>query len=237
LRKLINTTIMANTELDQIALTLCTKSTLKQDIFKNTVEQFQEMKKVASNVVENIKAKVCAKDDRIIIEYTEKSKYEFHITLAGDILVFNLHSNVFKFDENHSIWRTNYLKEDENRGYTGIINIYNFLADSFRFNRINDSGYLVGRVFINAENHFITEGKRKMSFLYTEFDKLIFDTQHMEDIIENIMIHVLDFDLYVPLYESVSEVSIHQIKTTGDTIQLKTGKRMGFQFGTDSEII
>lgn len=228
---------MANTELDQIAHKLCTKSTLKQDIFKNTVEQFQEMKKVVSTVVENIKAKVCAQDDRIIIDYTEKSKFEFHLTLAGDILVFNLHSNVFKFDENHSIWKTNYLKEDENRGYTGIINIYNFLSDSFRFNRINDSGYLVGRVFINSENHFITEGKRNMSFLYTEFDKLIFDQQHMEDIVENIMIHVLDFDLYAPLYESVSEVSVHEVKTTGDSVQLKTGKRMGFQFGTDSKII
>lgn len=228
---------MENKELDQIAATLCLKSTLKQDIFKNTVDQFQEMKKVAKKVVEQIKERVCPKDDRIIIDFTEKSKFEFHLTLAGDILVFNLHSNVFKFDENHSIWKTNYLKEDENRGYTGIINIYNFLADSFRFNRINDSGYLVGRVFINSENHFITEGKRKMSFLYTEFDKLIFDQQHMEDIVENIMIHVLDFDLYAPLYESVSEVSVHEVKTTGDSIQLKTGKRMGFQFGTDSKII
>ena len=228
---------MENLELDQIAQTLCTKSTLKQDIFKNTVDQFQEMKKVAKNVVEQIKERVCSKDNRIIIDFTEKSKFEFHITLAGDILVFNLHSNVFKFDENHSIWKTPYMREDENRGYTGIINIYNFLADSFRFNRINDSGYLVGRVFINSENHFIAEGKRKMGFLYTEFEKLIFDNGHMEDIVENIMIHVLDFDLYAPLYEHVSEVSVHQIKTTGDTIQLKTGKRMGFQFGTDSKII
>jgi hypothetical protein len=64
------------------------------------------------------------KDNRIVIDYLEKSKYEFHITLAGDILVFNLHSNVFKFDENHSIWETPYLGEDEKRGFTGIINVY-----------------------------------------------------------------------------------------------------------------
>ena len=56
------------------------------------------------------------------------------------------------------------------------------------------------------------------------------DKQHMENIIENLMIHILEFDLYAPLYEHVSEVSVHQIKTTGDSIQLKTGKRMGFQF-------
>jgi hypothetical protein len=58
----------------------------------------------------------------------------------------------------------------------------------------------------------------------------------MEDIIENLMIHILDFDLYAPLYEQVSEVSVHQVKTTGDSIQLKTGKRMGFQFTTDVKV-
>ena len=227
---------MEKTELDQIAGILCSKATLKQDIFMNTVEQFQEMKKVAFNLVEKLKDKVKDKDNRIVIDYLEKSKYEFHITLAGDILVFNLHSNVFKFDENHSIWKTPYLGEDEKRGFTGIINVYNFLADSFRFNRINDTGYLVGRIFINSENHFITEGKRKMGFLYTEFEKLIFNPEFMEDIIKNLMIHILDFDLYAPLYEQVSEVSVHQVKTTGDSIQLKTGKRMGFQFTTDVKV-
>jgi hypothetical protein len=50
------------------------------------------------------------------------------------------------------------------------------------------------------------------------------------------MIHILDFDLYAPLYEQVSEVSVHQVKTTGDSIQLKTGKRMGFQFTTDVKV-
>jgi|TARA_B110000977_G_scaffold130295_1_gene166146 hypothetical protein len=233
LQKLID---MENEELDKITEMLCTKSVLKQDVFKNTVDQFQVLKKVAISLVDRIKEKVCSKDDRIIIDYHEKSKYEFHIILAGDILVFNLHSNVFKFDENHTIWKTPYLEEDESRGYTGIINVYNFLSDSFRFNRVNDFGYLIGRLFVNNENHFYAEGKRTLSFLYTDFANLNFDPPLMEDIIENLMIHILEFDLYAPLYELVSEVSVHEVKTTGDSIQLKTGKRMGFQFSTDVNI-
>lgn len=227
---------MGNEELTKITDLLCTKSSLKQDVFKNTVEQFQELKKVAIDLVDTIKNSVCSKDDRIIIDYNEKSKYEFHIVLAGDILVFNLHSNVFKFDENHSIWKTPYMQEDEMRGYTGIINVYNFLSDSFRFNRVNDSGYLVGRIFINGENHFYAEGKRTLGFLYTDFANLEFIPSLMDDIIQNLMIHILEFDLYAPLYEHVSEVSVREIKTTGDSIQLKTGKRMGFQFEADSEV-
>ncbi|MDB4089122.1 hypothetical protein N9544_05815 [Flavobacteriales bacterium] len=227
---------MGNEELDKITEMLCTKSSLKQDVFKNTMDQFQEMKKVAINLVDKIKSNVCSKDDRIIIDYNEKSKYEFHIIIAGDILVFNLHSNVFKFDENHSIWKTPYLQESEARGYTGIINVYNFLADSFKYNRINDTGYLVGRLFVNNENNFYAEGKRTLSFLYNDFANLKFEKEIMEDIIEKLMIHILEFDLYTPQYELVSEVSVHQIKTTGDSVQIKTGKRMGFQFQTDSKI-
>ena len=33
--------------------------------------------------------------------------------------------------------------------FCGIINIYNFLSDSFKYNRESDLGYLVGRIFIN----------------------------------------------------------------------------------------
>ena len=134
------------------------------------------------------------------------------------------------------MWKTPYLQEDESRGYTGIINVYNFLADSFKYNRVNDTGYLVGRLFVNNENNFYAEGKRTLSFLYTDFANLKFEKEIMEDIIENLMIHILEFDLYTPQYELVSEVSLHQIKTTGDSIQIKTGKRMGFQFSSDTNI-
>ena len=55
-----------------------------------------------------------------------------------------------------------------------MINIYNFLADSFKYNRLNDVGYLVGRVFLNKDLHYFVEGKRQLGFLYNDFvnDKL-----------------------------------------------------------------
>ena len=46
------------------------------------------------------------------------------------------------------------------RTYCGVINMYNFLSDSFKYNRENDLGYLIGRMFINKENTFV-EGKGK----------------------------------------------------------------------------
>lgn len=224
---------MENEKIEKIVGMLCSKSVLKQDIFGNTTNQFQELKKVAYDLVEEIKSKVCSVDERIIIDYTEKGKYEFRLKIAGDVLVFHQHTNVFKFDENHSIWKTTYLDEEPSKGYCGIINIYNFLADSFKYNRINDLGYLVGRIFLNSENHFITEGKRKLGFLYNDFVNSTFDKVAMKEILEDLILHVLEFDLYTPPYDEIKETSVYEIKSIGDTIQLKTGKRLGFQFSSE----
>lgn len=219
--------------LDHIIGTICSKSVLKQNIYANTTEQFQELKKVAFHLVETMKERVCTTDDRLIIDYNEKGKYEFRIKVAGDVLIFHQHTNVFKFDENHPIWKTSYIHDDATRGYCGIINIYNFLSDSFKYNRINDAGYLVGRIFLNKENHFTTEGKRKFGFLYNDFINQTFDKEHMQDILLQLIQQVLDFDLFAPPYEAVKETSVYEIKSIGDAIQIKTGKRLGFQFSDD----
>lgn len=211
------------------------KSVLKQDIYSNIIEVFSKLKGVLKETVESLQKEIEGVDKRILLEYNEKGAHEVQICVAGDILIFHMHTNVFKFDENHSIWKSGYLKEDEKRGYCGIINIYNFLADSFKFNRINDAGYLVGRIFVNSENHFIVEGKRKLGFLYNDFANSNLDEQALKSIIENIILYTINFDLYTPPYDAIKEVSVYEMKTLSDSMQLKTGKRLGFQFSADWE--
>ena len=99
-----------------------------------------------------------------------------------------------------------YLSENENRGYCGIINIYNFLNDSFKYNRSNDLGYLVGRIFVNFENHFMVEGKRQLGFLYNDFINNVLDKDQLKSIIQSSIIYCLDFDLLVPNYDLIKEV-------------------------------
>ena len=67
-----------------------------------------------------------------------------------------MHTNTFSFDKSHQIWNSSYVKEDEYKAYCGVINVYNFLSDSFKYNRANDLGYMIGRLFINKEKHFFT---------------------------------------------------------------------------------
>ncbi|MFT6166420.1 MAG: hypothetical protein ACJASF_001109, partial [Vicingaceae bacterium] len=130
------------------------KASLKQKIYRNTLAAFSQFKENSKNVVENLVKEAANFDDGVNVVYQEKGVFEFQLKIGGDIILFHMHTNVFDFDKSHALWKTSYLKEDPRRSYCGIINVYNFLADSLKYNRYDDSGYLIGRIFINKDNHF-----------------------------------------------------------------------------------
>ena len=156
------------------------KSILKQNVFGNTKEHFKSLKKVLKEIISELEVLIQKEDKRITVSYKEKGEYEVQIKIAGDILIFQMHTNVFKFDSSNSLWKTSYLDQDYHRGYCGIINVYNFLADSFKYNRLNDMGYLIARIFINNENHFMVQGKRQLGFLYNDFVNSVMEEENMK---------------------------------------------------------
>lgn len=155
---------------------------------------------------------------------------KYMLTVGSDVLVFNMHSNVFSFPKEHSIWKNTYVKEDSNRAYCGIINIYNFLADSFLHNRMNDAGYLLGRIFINVDNHFMVEGKSQLGFLFKDFMNSQFNGEAMESIFATAVQQAVEFDLQTPPYKKVNGVNVEQIKAQTSLQEMQTGKRLGFRF-------
>ncbi len=210
------------------------KSILKQDLFNNTLLNFKVLKQVLKEVGDDLGERIMAIDDRVIVEYRDVDEHEVHLRIAGDILIFNMHTNVFKFDSSNSLWKTSYLKDDETKGYAGVINIYNFLNDSFKYNRINDSGYLVARLFINKENHYMVQGKRQLGFLYNDLINAKIDREQIKALVQSVILYTLDFDLLVPPYDVVKEVSVYEMKQISDGLKLKTAKRLGFKFEADS---
>lgn len=213
------------------------KSVLKQDVFNNIILNFKVLKQVLKEVCDDLSTRISQVDERVIIEYKETGEFEAKVRVAGDLLIFQMHTNVFKFDRENSLWKTVYLSENDNRGYCGIINIYNFLNDSFKYNRYNDLGYLVGRIFINHENHFMVEGKRQLGFLYNDFVNHILDKDKLKSIIQSAIIYCLDFDLLVPNYDIIKEVSVREINQRIDDSRIKTGKRLGFVFNSNSDSV
>jgi hypothetical protein len=213
------------------------KSSMKQDVYSNTLKAFTMMKSMAFQVVSEIKKETANIDHRVVVDYREKGEFEFELRIAGDLLIFSMHTNIFEFDKSHPLWRSSYIKEDHARSFCGIINIYNFLNDSFRYNRFNDSGYLVGRVFINKENHYFADGKRQLGFLYNDFVHSVIDEKAIKSLIESTILYCLNFDLFTPPFDSIKEITVSDMQTASDSMQIKTGKRLGFRFQADSDEI
>lgn len=211
------------------------KSILKQDVYQNTQDRFDDFREVLKETVEQIQGEIGDTDERLSFYYKEKGAYEAEIKLAGDILIFYMHTNVFQFDKSHSLWRSGYLKDDPDNGYVGVIYIYNFLADSFKFSRKNDRGYLIARVFVNRDNHFLVQGKRQLGFLYNDFINSELSKMRIKDVVNSAILYALDFDLFVPPYQSQQEVSVKDIEALSQNLNIVTGKRLGFKFTNDDD--
>jgi hypothetical protein len=220
-----------------ILKTLKEKSSMKQDVYTNTLHTFSTLKSVAKRMVAELKKDLAAIDKRVIIDYSEKGEFEFELRIAGDLLIFAMHTNVFEFDKSHPLWRNSYIREEHTRSFCGMINIYNFLSDSFKYNRVNDLGYVIGRIFVNRENHYFVEGKRQLGFLYNDFVHAVIDEAAIKAVLESAILYCLNFDLYTPPFDAIKEISVIDMQTATESMQIKTGKRLGFRFQADSDEI
>jgi len=213
------------------------KSVLKQDVYHNTLEQFKNLKQALAKAVGEIRSNFGTTDSRVDFYYRDQGDFQAEIKIAGDVLVFSMHTNVFQFDKNQSVWHSKYIKDDERNSYVGIINIYNFLADSFKYQRNADLGYLIARIFINREDHFQVQGKRQLGYLYNDFLNSTLSSEAWTKIVDSAILYTLDFDLYTPPYENMQQVTVEEILSTSHSSGLATGKRVGFRFGLDDSAL
>lgn len=226
-----------STAKELIVQTLKEKACLKQDVYRKTLSVFQDFKTEAEKLIADLGKEMCEIDENVLFEFIDKSDFEFHIKFGGDVLVFYMHTNIFDFDKSHQIWNTSYVKEDRFRAFCGIINVYNFLADSFKYNRSDDLGYLVARCFVNKDLHYFVEGKRQLGFLYNDFVNEKITHNKIRAIIESAILYSMDFDLLTPKYDAMSIVSVNEINEVTSVIKLKTGKRLGFKFQNENDDI
>lgn len=213
--------------------TLKGKSVLKQKVFDNTANAFMMVKEILKNLAREVNGNLTGIDPRIRMEYTDRSNFDAQLKVAADLLLFSMHSNIFQFDREHPAWKTAYIQKNKFNAYSGIINIYNFLADSFKYSRLDDLGYLIARIFINHENQYFVEGKRQMGMLFTNYGNEAFSPESLKKIVCTAISYSLEFDLLVPPYDTVKIASVGQAESKIQHSRLITGKRLGFQFNSD----
>ena len=217
--------------------TLKEKSLLKQLVYDNTFLSFGVVKEILRDISKDINFNIGGMDPRIKLEYIDRSNFDAQLRIAGDILLFSMHSNIFQFDREHPAWKTSYIQKNKYNAYSGIINIYNFLADSFKYSRYDDLGYLIARIFINHENQYFVEGKRQMGMLFTNYGNEEISKPSLLNIIYTAIQYALEFDLLVPPYDAVKIASVGQAEAKIQHSRVITGKRLGFQFNSDDVLV
>jgi hypothetical protein len=217
-----------NNQKEHIIKLLKEKSVMKQDVFRNTLAAFDLVKQCVNDIASDLNKETQAIDKRIVVSSLETNNYATQLKVAGDMLEFFMHTNVFEFEKSHAMFRTGYVKQNEYNSYCGIINVYNFLADSFKFNRLNDLGYIVCRIFVNREMKFFIEAKGPIGVKYSSFSTEPLNKEQLHEIINDLIIYAITFDLFTPPIEQVKEVSVFEIQEKVSSINLRTGKRLGY---------
>ena len=225
---------MAEGKYDKIVELLKKKVTLKQEVYSKTRDVFEELRTMLMEISSDLTNRVKNFGGDLTVTFKDASEFEVEFTLADETLLFVMHTNIFTFDSTHEVWKSQYVQQNKDNVYCGKIFIYNFLSDSFKYNRTNDVGYLVGRIFINKDKHFFVEGKKQLSYLYNDFSTSVIDSECLMKIIESAILYSLDFDPFTPPFEQQGQISVGEVINANLQSRITTGKRLGFKFQSDS---
>ena len=224
---------MTESKIKEIKEILCRKSKTKQQVFKITQAVFHDLKMVLRDIESEITPEIGDKAPLVEVKYYDKGDFEAHLKFSGDTLVIMMHTNVFDLDESHYITKTKYIQEDPLREFCGMIQVYNFLSDSLRYNREHDMGYLIARIFINKDQHFFIDGKRPLPFMFGDLEKNIMSKENLRTIIEEAMLFCLNFDLIVPPVDAINFITVEQKNIMSHSSGMPTSKRLGFSMQKD----
>ena len=212
---------------------LQTTATLKKNIWKLTMEMFVHMKKETSGLVNEILLK--SKDfPDIEIEYKEVDALEFNLKFGSDVLIFELQTNIVTFNATHPLMKTKYLQENRELRYFAQVMIYDFLSDSIKYNRTEDSGYLLARVLVNAENHFMVEGPRGLYYLFNGIEHTEATCENLSLLVKKTMAVAIDSDLFGPDFKQIQYITFGQKKAKNK--EIGHGQKIGFQMKNDADI-
>ena len=211
---------------------LSEKSSTKQEVFKITKDIFSQIQELLMLKASRLNSLVL--NDDVNVTYNDSGSFDAKLKFSGDTLLFHMHTNVFDFNSTHPIHKTSYVKDDKMRSFCGLINVYNFLSDSLKYNRLNDAGFLIARIFINKDKHFFIDGDEQLGYLFADFINQKINKEKIDHIINSAMEYSLNFDLEAPEFNDVKIVSVHEILNIDNNHKIKTSKRMGFKLSKET---
>lgn len=213
------------TQFEEIITALTEKAVLKQSIFRSTFAVFQMTKAIAADVAKRLAERFAAIDKTVVIEFAEEGQFEFQLKFGGDVLMFSMQTDVQTFGEEHILIKSAYVQENPQRGFYGTMTVYNFMADSVKYNRLNDAGYLLARMMVNFEGHYYIEGMRQMNFLHPDIAENVMSEAVLREFIQSAILLAVEQDLYAPAYQDVQVIPL-ALKLQD---QMAGAEKVGFQ--------
>jgi hypothetical protein len=210
------------------------KSAAKQLTYRLLLDCFKLLAKESKRVVSELKNKVKLGDEDVTIDFQEVHEHEFQVKLAGDLLVFVLHTNIVTFDEAHPVMQEPYIAEKEVNRYFGQIMIYNFMSDSVKFNRVNDPGYLVARLLINHEGRYVIEGEGRLGALFNKISSEPITESELNVLVKIALTIAIENDLMAPAFTDVRFITLYQ--KMEKTQELGGGQKIGFRMSYQSKL-
>ncbi len=214
--------------LDLIAQGLSSKASAKQAIYRSTQAAFDLLRQVSQELCLELTQKITTSVDASVrIEYYPVNGMEFHIRFSGDLLVFVMHSNIVTFPENFGPMTTPYVAADFRRRFFGHIMAYNFMADSIKYQRLNDPGYLIGRLLVNIDSHYFLEGVQQLELPDHDMSETPVTIDSMRLFVESAMIAAVNNDLIAPPMNDIQKITVKQKL---ENQQVSRGSKVGFSF-------
>lgn len=213
--------------LDRIQKLLEYKSTAKQVTYKKLISAFELLAKESKRVIAELKKKTKPGDTDVTLGFERINEHEFQVKLAGDMLVFVLHTNIVTFDDTHEVMKDSYIQAAEINRYFGQIMIYNFMSDSLKFHRVNDPGYLLARLLINHDGRYIIEGEGKLGVVFSHISESPITEADLNILVKLALTLAIENDLMAPPYTQVKFITLYQ--KLEKTQELGAGQKIGFR--------
>ncbi|MCC6385597.1 MAG: hypothetical protein LC117_07105 [Bacteroidia bacterium] len=213
---------------DRIIELIKVKGLANQQAFTNCRQFFDMIKTELKETEQFLRSSIVATEPTIHIEFEDKGRLEVRFRFANDVLLFFMHTTAVTLDINNPLLKSGYIKEKPSRAMCGLVYVYNFLNDTLKYNRVQDAGELVARIYVNTDNHFMMEGKRQLGIIYNDLTSHIVNPESVKRIIQQLIIHVLEVDPVAQPFDSQPMVSLQQIIETSSPAEIISGRRFGF---------
>jgi len=207
------------------------KSSAKQKAYKNICWAFSVLSSEAMRIVRELQGRTRPSDDDVTVEYTAINAHEFDVKLAGDMLIFILNTNVVTLEETHPVLSDPYMAENDVNRYFGQIMVYNFMAESLKFNRYNDPGYLLARVMINHECRFFIEGDRDLQIYNSISDEKVAEGI-LQQFVKVVLKMAIENDLIAPPFVEVKSTTLNQ--KNDHLLELGGARKIGFRMSYEN---